>query len=342
MVPVAAPRATHSGEVGRITSYKGVPGLWMAMCLTLCTGCESSQSLGDGGAIPMDDAGVDAADGCSEGARLCDDECVDLQMSCPSFGYASWPMPNEPDAAIRPTSYRVEGATVIDEVTGLIWQREVDEQTRTTPEAIAHCENLELEGRADWRLPGRIELVSLLVPGRSPTIDSDVFPGTPADYFRSSTYVPDDAARSWSVYFGDALVIVGSAETASTFARCVAGEVKASESQFSLTETLAVDRGTELVWRRDVQTASTQSEAEDLCKAMDPPSFRLPTLKELLTIVDETKIEPAIDEETFFMTGQLTFWTSTQANDTPRLVDFSRGTTATGSTAETYAVRCVR
>jgi hypothetical protein len=251
-------------------------------------------------------------------------------------------MPNEPDATVRPASYRVEGATVVDEVTGLIWQREVDPQTRATAEAIAYCGSLELEGRGDWRLPGRIELVSLLVPGDSPTIDSDAFPATPADYFRSSTYAPDDAARSWSVYFGDALVIIGSAETASTFTRCVAGEVKAVDSQFELTEMLAVDRGTGLVWRRDVQTASSQSEAEDLCNAMDSSSFRPPTLKELLTIVDETKIDPAIDEETFSVTDPLTFWTSTVANDTPRLVDFTRGTTATGSAVEPHAVRCVR
>jgi hypothetical protein len=251
-------------------------------------------------------------------------------------------MPNEPDAAVRPTSYRMEGATVVDQVTGLIWQREVDPQTRATAEAIAYCGDLELEGRDDWRLPGRIELVSLLVPGRSPSIDSDAFPATPADYFRSSTYAPDDAARSWSVYFGDAEVITGNAETASTFARCVAGEVKASGSQFELREMLAVDRGTGLVWRRDVQTASSQLEAEALCNAMDSSSFRLPTLKELLTIVDETKIDPAIDEETFSVSDALTFWTSTEANDSQRLVDFARGTTATGSAAETYAVRCVQ
>ena len=251
-------------------------------------------------------------------------------------------MPNEPDATVRPTSYRVEGATVVDEVTGLIWQREVDPQTRATAEAIAYCGNLELEGRGDWRLPGRIELVSLLVPGRSPTIDSNAFPANPGDYFRSSTYAPDDDALSWSVYFGDALVIVGSAETTSTFVRCVAGQLKASDSQFELTEILAVDPGTGLVWRRDVQTASSQSEAEDLCNAIDSSSFRLPTLKELLTIVDETKIDPAIDEETFSVTDRLTFWTSTKANDTSRLVDFARGATETGSVAETYAVRCVR
>lgn len=312
------------------------------MILALCVGCDPQQSFGDSGML-VSDGGTDAATECSEGTRSCGDDCVDVQMSCPSSGYAGWPMPNEADATFRPTSYRIEGATVVDEVTGLIWQREVDRQTRATAEAIAYCENLELEGRDDWRLPGRIELVSLLVPGRSPTIDSDAFPATPADYFRSSTYAPDDAARSWSVYFGDALVIVGSAETASTYARCVAGEVKASDSQFELTEMHAVDRGTGLVWQRDTQTASSQSEAEDLCTAIDSSSFRLPTLKELLTIVDEIKIDPAIDEETFTVTDPLAFWTSTKANDIPRLVDFARGTTmAGGSAEETYAVRCVR
>jgi len=251
-------------------------------------------------------------------------------------------MPNESDAAIQPASYRVEGDLVVDEITGLIWQRQVDPQTRDTAEAIAYCEGLVLEERDDWRLPGRIELVSLMQPGRSPAIDGDAFPGTPADYFRASTYASSGDDRSWSVYFGAALVIVGSAATNTTYARCVTGAVVALDPQFQIMETVVLDRGTGLEWRRDVQVASSRTDAEDICSAIDSSPFRLPTVKELLTIVDETRANPAIDEATFIAADLLTFWTATEAESVVWIVDFSEGTTMVAEVPGDHAVRCVR
>jgi len=316
-------------------THKGFARSSLAVCLALWSGCLSSQPIGDAG---VQDAGTDAMVGCPEGTCSSDGGCV----LCPTPGYASWPMPNESDSAIRPASYRIEGAVVVDQVTGLTWQQEVDPQTRATAEAIAYCEDLILGERDDWRLPRRIELISLMQPGSSPTIDSDAFPGTPADYFRSSTYAAIAGDRSWSVYFGTALVIVGSAATTSAYARCVADERLALDLQFEVMETVAIDRGTDLVWRRDVQIAASQSEAEDLCSAIDSPSFRLPTLKELLTIVDDTKAEPAIDQEIFSISDSLMFWTSTEADSTTRLVDFTLGTAMNTSPSGSHAVRCVR
>lgn len=251
-------------------------------------------------------------------------------------------MPNEADSEVRPSSYRVDGAIVVDEVTGLTWQRDVDPEKRATAEASVYCEDLVLEGRDDWRLPLRLELVSILQPTSSPTIDSDAFPKTPADYFRSSTYAANADDRSWSVYFGTALVIVGSAATTSTYARCVAGDIMALDPHFELMETVAVDRGTGLEWQRDVQTAASLLEAEDICSTIDAASFRVPTLKELLTIVEDTKIDPAIDEEIFSISAPLTFWTSTRADSAARLVDFRLGTTVEITPAGSHAVRCVR
>jgi len=317
-------------------THQGFLSSSVAVFLALCAACQPSPPVSDAGAQP--DATMDAMAECPDGSCPSDGGCV----SCPTPGYASWPMPNEADSAVRPSSYRVEGAVVVDQVTGLTWQRELDPKTRATADAIVYCEDLVLEGRDDWRLPRRLELVSLMQPTSSPTIDSDAFPGTPADYFRSSTYAANADDRSWSVYFGAALVIVGSATTTSTYARCVGGDVMVLDPHFELMETVAVDRGTELVWRRDVQTAASLPEAEDICSTIDASSFRVPTVKELLTIVDDTKADPAIDEEIFSISSPLTFWTSTQADTTVRLVDFSLGTTVEIPLAGSHAVRCVR
>ena len=303
----------------------------LAACVALTSACESQSSNGspphDAGT--EDDASADAMVPCPDGG-------------CPVPGYASWPMPNEPESDVRPPSYRVDGEVVVDEVTGLIWQRDVDPETRATEDAIAYCDGLMLQGRDDWRLPERIELVSLMLPGSSPTIDSDAFPDTPADYFRTATYAADSDERSWSVYFGSALVIVGSATSTSTYARCVAGELETLDPQFALMDSIAIDNGTELVWRRDVQAASSQAEAMAACAAIDSDPFRLPTLKELLTIVDDTKTSPAIDEAIFAVGDSPMFWTSTTTDQIERLVDFTQGTTAEASPSDSYTVRCVR
>lgn len=75
-------------------------------------------------------------------------------------------------------SYVVSSATVCDRVTGLTWER-VPPATKTWDEAVAYCETLGAGGASDWRLPTRIELLSLVdFAKESPAIDPVAFPGT--------------------------------------------------------------------------------------------------------------------------------------------------------------------
>jgi serine/threonine-protein kinase len=72
----------------------------------------------------------------------------------------------------RPLSYiendfENQGETVIDHVTGLLWQRSGSDESLTYQKAQAYIENLNRErfaGYADWRLPTVEELMSLLEP----------------------------------------------------------------------------------------------------------------------------------------------------------------------------------
>ena len=98
--------------------------------------------------------------------------------------------------------YTVTADTVLDNRTGLMWQREVPSERYTWAEAKAYAAELRLGGHKDWRLPTIEELESLVVRlDGAPTIDRVAFPDTPAEFFWSSSPNADDTSYAWGVNF---------------------------------------------------------------------------------------------------------------------------------------------
>jgi len=96
--------------------------------------------------------------------------------------------------------------TVTDLNTGLMWQQSDDQNNigRAWEEAADYCAGRDLGGKTDWRLPTRLELMSIVNYGRyAPSIDINYFSQCRSiGYWSSSTsaYYPDYA---WHVYFYD-------------------------------------------------------------------------------------------------------------------------------------------
>jgi len=126
----------------------------------------------------------------------------------------------------------VDGLTVTDTSTGLIWQRDgsgpragcsggtaqIDERDLTCnwAEAKAYCAGLTLDGPG-WRLPTLGELVTLVddtvISGA--TIDQTAFPNTPPWYFWTSSPYVSSPGVAWDVDFntGASMILgVGSQE----------------------------------------------------------------------------------------------------------------------------------
>jgi hypothetical protein len=126
---------------------------------------------------------------------------------CADPNWAEWPLPNaQVDvAAGAPNleSYTDNGdGTVTDNVTGLQWQQAAPATTYTQAAALAYCTGLSLGGHTDWRLPSYVELFSIVDFGAyNPSINGTVFPGTPADYFWSSTPYAGASGGAWVVFF---------------------------------------------------------------------------------------------------------------------------------------------
>ena len=113
--------------------------------------------------------------------------------------------------------------TVTDITTGLTWQQG-EVQFMTWENALMYCEDLDLGGYKDWRLPNIRELSSLVNDLiRNPSIETAYFPGCrPSTYWSSTTYsrFPDFA---WYVQFVDGGVQSGGHKTRQYSVRAVRG-----------------------------------------------------------------------------------------------------------------------
>jgi hypothetical protein len=131
---------------------------------------------------------------------------------------------------------------------------------------------------------------------------------------------------------------------------------------FTRTDLVVTDRKTRLVWARIVSRNVPFAQTADAClqrSELASVDRRLPTVKELLTLVDEfphdkydngQNLKRAIDRDAFDGGSFLTptdkpYWTSTDAGlDRKWVVDFTTGEVyaQTFKSGETAHVRCVR
>jgi len=145
--------------------------------------------------------------------------------ACLDPAWAEWPAPNSQAdvsaGAPNLSSYADNGdGTVTDSVTGLMWQQAVAAGPFTWAQAKAYCPTLTLAGHSDWRVPTRIELVSLVDFGRSsPAINTTYFPSTPSDYFWSSSPLAGSSSLAWYVNFYSGFADYP--EVPAGYARCV-------------------------------------------------------------------------------------------------------------------------
>lgn len=125
--------------------------------------------------------------------------------------------------------------------------------------------------------------------------------------------------------------------------------------QFDKDTVVITDRFTTLVWERRIGAASDHLTAKGYCLStvFSPASGRIPTVKELLTLVDEDPhteydsnkvVQKSIDQLAFpDIRTDKAYWTSTPAGVGKFwTVDFTTGKTLIQDEGQSLNVRCVR
>ena len=247
--------------------------------------------------------------------------------------------------------------TVTDTITGLFWQRDGSgvrpacttdrtNLTCTRAEAHAYCASLTLGGVSGWRVPARNELVTIVdfTKTNPPSIDETAFPNTPVDWFQTSSSDASAGGSNWNVGFYD-----GRSDGSDVGrVRCVRGSRCFPINRFAMLDGgLVRDTLTSLVWQQQTGPSMTWSAAQTYCSTRGL-GFRVPTTKELISLVDLTVTSgETINQVAFPNMPVAPFWTSSPnetSSGTPWHVGFGWGGYSDGwdLVGEAAVVRCLR
>jgi len=249
------------------------------------------------------------------------------------------------DYTINPPSYTDNGdGTITDNVTGLIWQKEDDDITRIWDDAVTCCNDLTLAGYYDWRLPSKKELMSIVDWGtHTPSIDTTYFPGTNGSYYYwSSTTDAYDSSYAWPVHFmyGNVYSYV---KSDNFYVRCVQGQELSFGNFNDNSNGTVTDINTGLMWQQGEGGQKAWEDAITYCEGSSLAGYtdwRLPNIKELESITDDSLHNPAIDTSFFPNAYASYYWSSTGGSSYTWYVVFSNGYVSYGN--ESSYVRCVR
>jgi hypothetical protein len=255
-----------------------------------------------------------------------------------------------PSEVVTPSYFTSTDESLTDSRTQLTWQRNLPVADYTWEEAKAYCDGLELADTS-WRLPSKGELETLVDDTRTapPSAHPELSRTLPAFYWTATAVSGSD--RMWQVNFIDGSSVAQGPPEA--YVRCI-------ESRNSLPgsdapgryaigdDKVVLDKAINRNWQIRDGGSLRHDAALQYCSELDllGTGWRLPARWELLTIVDSSRSDPAIDNKLFTDVPSEEFWTDTPYQ--PNLerfwtVDFKLGTSQGAASADaSFRVRCVR
>ena len=254
-----------------------------------------------------------------------------VEITCPSAGQAFYGQ--DAQYTINPPSYTkldasgaaLPGAATVwamvrDEVTGLIWENKTDDggihdkDTTYTWQGsqdtfIAQLNSSVFGGYTDWRLPTPQELQSITNLGTyNPAINAAYFPYSMASNYWSSTTYASNTDYAWYVNFSLGYVL-NNIKTDGYYVRAVRSGQSGSLGHLVINAAAGTvtDTATGLMWQQATAPGATPAtytwqQALAYCENLNLATYtdwRLPTAKELQSLKDYSRYNPAINTTAF-------------------------------------------
>ena len=256
-----------------------------------------------------------------------------------------------------PLNYTATSSTVTDNNTGLLWQRQDDGATRTWSAANTYCNGLSLGGyNTGWRLPSNQELMGLvdysggLAADLGPAINTIyfMFPVSQSqfDYWTSTADV-NVSNSAWYTNFSNGSTGSAAKTTSGIYlARCVHGTQLAYDHFGNNGDGTVTDQDTGLMWQRAEVTNTTWGDSLSYCNTLSLAGrkWRLPSIRELTSLVDYSLTSPAMNTTIFSYSGAETYWsatTDTSAGVYAWFVYILTGALSTDPKTNPYWTKCV-
>ena len=211
-------------------------------------------------------------------------------------------------------------------------------------------------GYSDWRLPEISELQSIFnynIPEPNPTVSVQYFKNTNTGYYWS-TYSLHSTLHAWAAHFqGSAIQLLLKDESYFKMNHYVRG-VRGGKTNFpdkliDNGDGTVTDQSTGLMWQQDSSGEMNWQDALIYCETLTLAGYddwRLPNLKELVSIVDYYRYGPAINLDVFSLLQDSTsYWTSTSnATQTNHAISvgFWAGNTGYWGKSRDFYIRAVR
>ncbi len=230
-------------------------------------------------------------------------------------------MPNPASSGLpNAASYTDLGnGAVRDNITCLVWEKSPGTSQVDGATNLAHCASLassSYAGFSDWRIPTRVEMASIVDFTRNPGYPTAMT--NPSAYYRTisnwyETITGQNTSGYAWIYGSNGFTSNAYAWTSTATVRCVRGNgTGEGQNDFAVeppnhytidtTAGETTDNYTGLIWQQG-SSASTMdwSAAANYCStlALNGHTWRVPSLNELASIVNEALVAPAVNRTAF-------------------------------------------
>lgn len=237
--------------------------------------------------------------------------------------YAAWiPGPETPTQLTKTSG----GTIVVDGLTGLWWEQTNVAFASDLPGAKAYCSKVSLGGMKDWRVPTRIELMSIVDFNAQQRLAA-IF-GSPQSGQWTQSQLIGDPLQSFVVDFVSnatfSLITNSTSVNSTNYVRCVRnGRPLPKSPAAPLPAGLWVAQGnyvqntqTGQLWEKTPPTTpGNYASAMQHCSSLGG-AFRVPTIRDLDTLTDESRVAaPAWPAVFDGMAGE--YWSQTMDGSDP-------------------------